>query len=187
MPRVLVPLAEGFEELEAVTIIDLLRRAEMEVVTAGLQPGPVTGSRRTVIIPDTTLETQLAERFDMIVLPGGLPGADHLDADPRLKDMLRRHAGEGRYTAAICAAPKVLANAGLLDDRDATAYPGALGSHAYPRIRVLDAPVVVDGALVTSRGPGTAMDFALSLIELLAGRERRDAVETALVRPGTRS
>ena len=187
MPKVLVPLAEGFEELEAVTIIDLLRRAQVEVVTAGLQPGPVTGSRRTAILPDTTLDTQLAERFDMIVLPGGLPGADHLDADARLGDLLRRHAGEGRYTAAICAAPKVLANAGLLDDRDATAYPGTLVAGAHPRVRVLDAPVVVDGGLITSRGPGTAMDFALTLIELLVGRERRDTVESALVRPGTPS
>jgi 4-methyl-5(b-hydroxyethyl)-thiazole monophosphate biosynthesis len=187
MSKVLVPLAEGFEELEAVTIIDLLRRAEIEVVTAGLEPGPVRGSRRTVILPDSTLEAESAGDFDMIVLPGGLPGADHLDSDPRIHALLRRHAGEGRLTAAICAAPKVLANAGLLDDRKATAYPGTLTAEAYPRVRVLEAPVVVDGAVATSRGPGTAMDFALTLIELLAGRARRDTVESALVRPGAPS
>ncbi|HHB13316.1 MAG TPA: DJ-1 family protein, partial [Chromatiales bacterium] len=83
--RVLVPLAEGFEELEAVTVIDLLRRAGIEVVTAGLQPGPVRGSRGTVIVPDVSLDQVLDEDFDMVVLPGGLPGADHLNEDPRIR------------------------------------------------------------------------------------------------------
>jgi len=186
MPRVLVPLAQGCEELEAVTIIDLLRRAEIDVVTVGLEsgdtPAPVTASRGTVLIPDRTLDAVREENFDMIVLPGGLPGADHLDRDPRLRAMLVRHAASGRYTAAICAAPKVLANAGLLDGRTATAYPGALAVGDYPQVRFTDAPVAVDGTVVTGRGPGTAMDFALRLIGLLAGEERRQAVEAALVR-----
>lgn len=183
MSRVLVPLAEGFEDLEAVTIVDLLRRAEIEVVTAGLGPGAVTGSRGTVVLPDSTLEAELGRRFDMIVLPGGMPGANHLDADPRIHELLRLQQSEGRFSAAICAAPKVLARAGLLDGHAATAYPGTLDTAALPQVRVLDEPVVVDGTLVTSRGPGTAMDFALRLIELLAGPERRHRVEAALLRP----
>ena len=183
MPRVLIPLAEGFEELEAVTIIDLLRRAEIEVVTAGLSAGPVTGSRRTVILPDTTLDAELDGDFDLVVLPGGLPGADHLNADPRVHRILQRHHAEGRLTAAICAAPKVLASAGLLDGRSATSYPGALDISAFPKIDVIETPVVVDGQVVTSMGPGTAMDFALKLIELLAGPERRESVESKLLRP----
>lgn len=183
MLRVLVPIAEGFEELEAVTVVDLLRRAEIEVVTAGLKPGPVTASRGTVLVPDSTLEAEQGHSFDMVVLPGGLPGAQHLEEDPRVLEILRRHGAEGRFIAAICAAPKVLARAGLLDGKSATAYPGALKSSELPRSRLLDDPVVVDGRTVTSRGPGTAMDFALCLIGLLAGEDRRKAVEAQLVRP----
>jgi 4-methyl-5(b-hydroxyethyl)-thiazole monophosphate biosynthesis len=183
MPRVLIPLADGFEELEAVTIIDLLRRAEIEVVTAGLEPGPVTGSRHTVLLPDSTLDAELDVAFDMVVLPGGLPGAENLDADPRVHGLLCRHHSEGRFVAAICAAPKILARAGLLDGRSATAYPGTLDALDFPRLNLIEDPVVVDGRVVTSRGPGTAMVFALHLIELLAGKERRDSVEAKLLRP----
>jgi 4-methyl-5(b-hydroxyethyl)-thiazole monophosphate biosynthesis len=182
MVRVLLPLAEGFEELEAITVIDLLRRAGVEVVSAGLRDGPVRASRGTVVVPDTALDRVSAEDFDMIVLPGGLPGADHLDGDPRIHDLLMRQAGSGRYTAAICAAPRVLANAGLLDGKAATAYPGVVTGDRYPRVTVLDRPVVTDGKVITSRGPGTAMDFALQLIESLVGLDKRNEVETALVR-----
>ena len=182
MARTLVPLAQGCEELEAVTIIDLLRRAGIEVVTAGLEEGPVTASRGVRLLPDTTLEAVLEESFDMLVLPGGLPGADHLQQDPRIARLLRRVDQEGGYTAAICAAPKVLASAGLLDGRQATSYPGVLDGMQLPRVEVDLQPVIRDGRVVTSRGPGTAMDFALELIEVLAGREKRTQVESALVR-----
>lgn len=182
MSRVLIPLAEGFEELEAVTLIDLLRRAQIEVVTAGLAPGPIKASRDTVLVPDTELDRVLDQDFDMILLPGGLPGALHLDADPRIRRLLRRQQQAERYTAAICAAPRVLANAGLLDGRTATWYPGALAETEYPQIRHALAPVVVDGKVVTSRGPGTALDFALTLIELLTDTARRHEVEQQLQR-----
>ncbi|WJW75553.1 DJ-1/PfpI family protein [Thiohalobacter sp. IOR34] len=183
MATVLVPLAQGCEELEAVTIIDLLRRAGIEVITAGLDDRPVRASRGTVLLPDTTLDAVADRDFDLIVLPGGLPGADHLEADSRLRQMLQRQAEAGRYLAAICAAPKVLASAGLLDGREATSYPGVLDRQPAPGMRYIDAPVVTDGRIITSKGPGTAMDFALSLIEALAGRARRDEVEAALQRP----
>lgn len=183
MPRVLIPLANGCEELEAVTLIDLLRRAEIEVVTAGLEPGPVTASRGTVLVPDTDLDEVLEQEFDLIVLPGGLPGATYLERDGRIHDLLARQAASDRLCAAICAAPKVLASAGLLDGRTATCYPGAVEPAAYPEVHLIDAPVVVDRQVVTSRGPGTAMDFALQLIELLTDAERRASVEAALVRP----
>jgi 4-methyl-5(b-hydroxyethyl)-thiazole monophosphate biosynthesis len=184
MPRVLVPLAQGCEELEAVTVVDLMRRAGIEVVTAGLDEGPVTASRGVRLMPDTTLDEVFEQDFDMIVLPGGLPGADHLDRDPRIHGLLRRLSDAGGYTAAICAAPKVFASAGLLDGKQATSYPGVIDKMDLPATRVLEDAVVSDGKVVTSRGPGTAMDFALALIEKLLGKDRRDEVEAPLMRPG---
>ena len=182
MPRALIPLAQGCEELEAVTIIDLLRRAGVEVITAGLDNQPVTASRGVVLLPDTDLDSVLQQQFDMIVLPGGLPGADHLDNDPRIHALLTRMAEQGKYTAAICAAPKVLANCGLLDGKQATSYPGVLDQMNLPKVNVDLKPVIRDGKVITSRGPGTAMDFALELIETLMGRDKRDQVEAGLVR-----
>ena len=184
MPRVLIPLAQGCEELEAVTVIDLLRRAGIEVLTAGLDAQPVVASRGVVLIPDADLDQVLNEDFDMIVLPGGLPGADNLDKDPRIHQLLREMQEKDRYTAAICAAPRILANAGLLADRQATSYPGFIDAMNLPSTRVLEQAVVIDDKVITSRGPGTAMDFALALIEQLAGSEVRDSVEASLVRGG---
>jgi len=181
MARVLIPLAPGCEEIEAVTAIDILRRAGIEVTAAGLGPGPVRASRGTVLMPDTTLDEAMQQEFDMIVLPGGMPGSEHLKNDPRVIDLLQRMAGRGKYVAAICAAPMALHAAGLLEGKRATSFPGVLdrlpGSHAYQQL-----PVVVDGNIATSRGPGTAMDFALQLVELLAGKPKRDAVEAQLER-----
>jgi 4-methyl-5(b-hydroxyethyl)-thiazole monophosphate biosynthesis len=183
MASVLVPLAQGCEELEAVTIVDLLRRAGIQVVTAGLDEGPVRASRGVTLLPDTTLDQALAQDYDMVVLPGGLPGADHLERDPRIRALLVRMAASGRFTAAICAAPKVLAASGLLDGREATSYPGVLNGLDIPSLHYRDDPVVQDGKVITSRGPGTAMDFALALIEALAGAQKRAEVEEKLVRP----
>jgi len=180
MPRVLVPLAEGCEELEAVTIIDILRRAGIDVVTAGLTPGPVRASRGVTLVPDTLLDHVLAQDFDMIVLPGGKGGAERLAADPRIRDLLVRAADKGDYIAAICAAPRVLAEAGLLEERRATSFPGILDD--IEGITLSRDPVVQDGMIVTSRGPGTAMDFALELVRLLLGEAARANVEAPLQR-----
>lgn len=183
MASALIPLAQGCEEMEAVTIVDLLRRAGIEVVTAGLDEQPVHASRGVVLVPDTTLDEALQHDYDMIVLPGGLPGADHLRDDARIINLLRDMADSGKYMAAICAAPRVLAHAGLLDGRQATSFPGALDVAGVPGIDYLEQPVVIDGRVITSRGPGTAMDFALELIEALAGKQKRDEVEAGLQRP----
>lgn len=182
MPTVLVPLAQGCEELEAVTIIDLLRRANIEVITAGLDDKPVKGSRGTVLIPDMTLDEALGNTFDMVVLPGGLPGSDNLNNDPRIHTLLKELHAQGKYTAAICAAPKVLANAGLLTNKQATSYPGVLDKMQVPDMSYINAPVVQDDKVITSRGPGTAMDFTLTLIELLVGEVTKNQVEAGLVR-----
>lgn len=183
MARVLVPLAGGCEELEAVTIIDLLRRAGIEVTTASLEPGPVRCSRGTVIIADRELREVLDDDFDMIVLPGGLPGADHLQQDTDVQALLKKMHQQGKYTAAICAAPKALAAAGLLDERKATSFPGVLEDLSLSTTQITQNPVEQDGHVITSRGPGTAMDFALHLIQLLSGADNRNQVEAALQRP----
>lgn len=183
MANVLIPLAQGCEELEAVTIIDLLRRADINVITASLDESPVTASRGTVIVADTTLDQVLDQEFDMVVLPGGLPGADHLNADDRIHQVLQRTANNNKYIAAICAAPKVLASAGLLENKKATAYPGVLEALELENTEVTTAVVQQDGNIFTSRGPGTAMDFALELISCLVGGAMRKQVEAGLQRP----
>lgn len=183
MSRVLMPLAEGFEEIEAVTVVDLLRRAGIEVHTAALGRREVTGSHGITVVADIGLDDAVAADYDMIVLPGGMPGADHLRRDPRVVALLQRFARAGRYTAAICAAPGVLAHAGLLEGRAATSYPGFLTPDSAPGIRLREDAVVIDGKVVTSRGPGTAVPFALSLIELLAGAPARLAVQERLQLP----
>ena len=180
MKRVLVPLAEGCEDLETVTIIDLLRRAGIEVVAAGLAQGPVTASRGVRILPDMTLDEALQLEFDMVALPGGLPGSDHLAADERITELLRRMNESGRFVGAVCAAPKVLARAGVLEGLKATAYPGVLQAEVHPDIT--GEAVTRDGTVITSRSAGTTMDFALEIIETLAGRNTRDEVEASLVR-----
>jgi 4-methyl-5(b-hydroxyethyl)-thiazole monophosphate biosynthesis len=182
MARVLVPLAEGCEELEAVTIIDLLRRAKIDVTTASLGDQTIRASRGTVLVADTTLDAVIQQDYDMIVLPGGLPGADHLNADPRIQQLLTQMAAQDKFTAAICAAPKVLASTGLLEGKHATAFPGTLEKLNLNNTHLEDAPVVQDGKVITSKGPGTAMDFTLTLIENLVSKDIRDQVEAALQR-----
>lgn len=181
MASVLVPLAQGCEELEAITVVDLLRRAGIEVVTAGLDSRPIKAARGSVLLADCELDDALQRSYDMIVLPGGLPGADYLEADERIQTLVKEMARDDRFTAAICAAPRVLASAGLLQGKKATGFPGVLD--AVEGVNYSTEPVVEDGKLITSRGPGTAMDFALTLIERLVGKEKRDEVEAALQRP----
>jgi protein deglycase len=180
MPTVLVPLAQGCEEIEAVTIIDILRRAGITVVSAGLDDQPVRASRGVTLLPDTTLEAALHLSFDMITLPGGQPGTNNLKADPRIIALLQKMAKQGKYVTAICAAPSVLASAGLLDGKQATSFPGSLDP--YPQVMLQRTAVAEDEKLITSRGPGTAMDFALTLVERLVGKAKRQEVESGLQR-----
>jgi 4-methyl-5(b-hydroxyethyl)-thiazole monophosphate biosynthesis len=178
--RVLVPLAPGCEELEAVTIIDLLRRADITVVVAGLIDGVITASRGVRLLPDVSLDEALKQDYDMIVLPGGLPGSDHLADDNRITEVLRSMNESGRFVGAVCAAPKVLARSGVLEGKRATAYPGVLNAELHPEIT--DEAVTRDGRIITSRSAGTVMDFALELIEALSGQTVRKNVETSLER-----
>jgi 4-methyl-5(b-hydroxyethyl)-thiazole monophosphate biosynthesis len=182
MSRVLVPIAEGSEEIEAITVVDLLRRAKIDVVIAGPTADPVVMSRQVVVLPDASLDEVMEQEFDLMMLPGGMPGTDNLMKDERIQTLIRKFKDDGKYLAAICAAPKIYAHAGLLDHKKATSFPGALEIADRPAVRSTGAAIEVDGKIVTSRGPGTAMDFGLKLIELLEGAERRTEVESRLQR-----
>ena len=179
-PRLLVPLAPGFEEVEAVTIIDVLRRAEVEVVVAGLEPGLITGSHGIAIQPDAALGDLDLDSFEALVLPGGLPGTDHLEADERIVRLTQRLAGEGAPTAAICAAPRVLHTAGVIEGREVTSHPSVRG--LLDGAIAVHAPAVVkSGAVTTSQGVGTALAFALSLVADFRGVERARQLGEAMV------
>jgi 4-methyl-5(b-hydroxyethyl)-thiazole monophosphate biosynthesis len=179
MAKVAILLADGFEELEAVAVIDVLRRAEIGIVSAGLREGPVSSARHVRVIPDTIIDAITADDFDMLVLPGGIPGADNLNDDERVKDLITDFNAKGKMTAAICAAPYVLANAGILNGRRATSYPSfkdRLGHAIYE-----EKTVVEDGTVLTSRGPGTAVCFALAIVEKLAGKEEAQRIKRAML------
>ncbi len=178
MSTALVLFAEGSEELEAITLVNILRRGGVSITLAGLTDGALRGSRGIVILPDTPLDAVLHQDFDLVVLPGGMPGTTHLKADARVLSLLQRLHQQGKWIAAICAAPSVLAAAGLLNGKRATCYPTCLD--AYPQVQLETTAIVEDGQLLTSRSPGTAMDFALFLLEKLS--DNRASVEATLVR-----
>jgi 4-methyl-5(b-hydroxyethyl)-thiazole monophosphate biosynthesis len=180
MKTALVLFADGSEELEAITVVNILRRAGISVTLSGLSAGPLRGSRGVMLMPDRTIDDVLHDDFDMIVLPGGQPGTNNLKADVRVLGLLKRMAQQGKYVTAICAAPAVLATAGLLDGKQATSYPGALDP--FQNVKQQHTAIVEDGKFITSRGPGTAMDFALNLAERLVGQAKRKEVEAGLQR-----
>lgn len=182
MKRVLIPLADGCEELEAVTLIDLLRRAELHVVAAALNEQVVNCSRGTRIIADNLLADVLDEKFDLLILPGGLPGADNLNTDPRIHQLIDKMMRGDQLISAICAAPRVLVSNKSVRNKRLTAFPESLQKFNTDGFIVVDEAVVVDGNIITSKGPGTAMDLALVLIDRLLGPEARRKVELTLQR-----
>ena len=179
MPTALVPIAEGCEEIEAVIIIDTLRRAGWTVVSAGLEEGPVTCSRGVRIVPDARWSDVDVSACDLLVLPGGGPGTEALRRDPRVLEAIRVFDAQQKTIAAVCAAPLVLQEAGILDGREVTCHPSVADNLTVGRH--VDRAVVADGNLVTSQGPGTAFAFALTLIARVDGEDKAEAIRRAMV------
>lgn len=172
-------LATGFEEIEAISIVDTLRRAGVEVTIAGLQAGAIEGAHGIKVVPDTTIGEIEIEKFDSVILPGGNPGYVNLGKDQRVLDAVKTAFEVGKIVAAICAAPSVLAKVGILKGKRATIYPGM--ETALTGAKHINERVVMDGKLVTSQGPGTALEFAITLVELLVGKPKAQEVKSALV------
>ncbi len=174
-PRVLVPLARGAEEMETVIIVDVLRRGGVEVVLAGLEgPDPVPCSRGVSLVPDMAL-CEARGPFDVIALPGGGEGSERLAESEEIGRLLREQENQGRTIAAICAAPQAVVAHGVGAGKQITSHPAVaetVSAHGTYR----EAAVVEDGELVTSRGPGTAFQFALALVARLVGQERADSL-----------
>ncbi len=179
--RVLVPLADGFEEIEAVTIIDVLRRGGVDVTTASLGERSVRGAHGIIVSADATLDEAIAgDAYDAVVLPGGMPGAATLRDDSRVLAALRQVVDAGGTAAAICAAPIALEAAGLLTGRRATAYPSFRDQLVSASERS-DARVVEDGPIVTSAGPGTALEFATALVARLVDGDTAAALRDGML------
>jgi 4-methyl-5(b-hydroxyethyl)-thiazole monophosphate biosynthesis len=178
--RILVPLAEGFEEIEAVAIVDVLRRAGLDVTVASLVPGTVRGAHGIPIVPDAPLGELDLSSFTVLVCPGGQPGTRNLVSDERVLALARRLHSEGRRTAAICAAPLVLHRAGILAGLEVTSHPSV--RDALTGARVLSEPRVVrSGSVWTSQGAGTALEFALELVAELVGPAKADELARAMI------
>lgn len=177
---VLVPIADGTEELEAVTIIDVLRRAGAQVTVASVGLLQITASRGVKLVADRLITDCTDESFDLIVIPGGLPGAEHLRDCAVLIDMLRSQKQAGRLYGAICAAPAVvLAPNGLLDDKSAACYPSC--TDALPNPAQSNRRVVADGNCITSQGPGTALEFSIELVRQLFDDSKSQQVAEAML------
>jgi protein deglycase len=182
MTRALIPLADGSEELEAVAIIDTFRRAKWDVVAAGVKPGPITASRGVKIVPDANWDDVDPLSFDLIAVPGGSRGVEHLSKDKRVLAAIRGLHAAGKLVAAVCAGPLVLQEAGVLDGRRATCHPDVV-----PRLtkaKYVNEAVVTDGHIMTSQGAGTSVAFALAIVARVEGQAKADGIARGMAVPG---
>ena len=178
--KVLVPISDGIEEFEAIGIIDTLRRANANVTVASVDELQITGTCGTKIIADKLIKECANEQYDLIALPGGLPGAEHLRDSDILTSLLKKQAADGKYYAAICASPTVVLQFhGLLDGKKATVNP-ALADDLIIKDEI-DKRVVVDDNCITSRARGTVLEFAVRLIELLYDWSKAEEIKTDML------
>lgn len=178
MSKALVLMAEGFEEIELTSIVNILRRGGVTVTIAGLKDGLITGARGIKIQPDAPLDS-IRELYDIIILPGGSPGYVNLGNDRRVIELINKYNSAEKMVAAICAAPTVLAKAGILTGRRATVFRGMESD--LKDAKYVDSPVVEDGKIMTSQGPGTAMEFALALLKRLTDERKAGEVKEKLM------
>jgi len=181
LTEALVILAAGFEEIETVTIIDVLRRAAVDVTVAGLTANVVEGVHAIKIVPDKPIDDLKADSFDAVILPGGNPGYKNLRNDQRVIDIVKEASKSNKIVAAICAAPAVLSDAGVLEGKYCTIYPGMEDELENGGGKPKKDIVVVDGNIITSRGPATALPFALKLAEKLAGKQVAEFVSKKMI------
>lgn len=176
---VYVLLAPGFEEAEALVPVDMLRRAGIDTATVSITGKPVPGSHGITVTADVALDQVDGAKADMVVLPGGGPGYQNLGKEPKVERLVREASEQGRWIAAICAAPTLLGRWGLLTGKEAVCYPGMEEGLAGAQTR-MDQGVVVDGRMITGRAAGSAIDFGLALIAALKGQEEADKVRHAI-------
>ena len=178
---VYVFLADGFEEIEALCPVDIMRRAGISVVTVGISKKEIVGSHNITVLSDIT-DTELSfnENIDLIFLPGGMPGTKNLDASPAVHRMIDLALDQNAYIAAICAAPMILGKRGLLNGKNAVCYPG-FEEYLKGANIPFDKNVVLDGKIITARGMGVATDFGLALTEILCNREKADSLRHAII------
>lgn len=175
--RVIVPLADGFEDIEALTVVDVLRRAGVKVDTVGVIGTVITSRSNVRLMVDKKISDVNADEYDGIVLVGGDKGVENLGRSGRLLEILTKMNDKGKLIAAICAAPSLLTKAGILEKKKATIYPGMENQIPYPR----EGRVIVDSNIITSQAPGTALEFSLAIVSKLVGREKAYQLEKDLV------
>ncbi len=173
-------LADGFEETEAITPVDLLRRAKKDVITVGIGKNNITGSHGITVLTDTTEDKIILDNnLEMIVLPGGMPGTLNLEANETVQKAIDFCIENNKIIGAICAAPSIPGHKGLLEGKNAVCYPGF--EKELKGALIKDVPVVADGNIITSRGAGTAVDFGLKLIEVLDSKALSDSIKSSIV------
>jgi len=172
-------LADGFEEIEAITPIDILLRAQIEVIRVSISNTlTIIGAHNIIVQADNLFEENDFSDADILILPGGMPGTKNLDAHEGLKIAISKHAALGKPIAAICAAPLILGKMGLLKNMEAICYPG--NEHLLEGAIISQQKVVKDGAIITAKGAGVAVQFALKIVETLKGKAESDRIENAI-------
>lgn len=167
-------LADGFEEMEALAPVDILRRAGLDVKTVGVTGKTVTGSHKISVTADMIADSVRYDDMDMVILPGGLPGTNHLEDSELVKRTVTYCFNNDKYIAAICAAPRILGHMGVLDGKNATCYPGNENALTKGGANFTGESVVVDGKVITGKGAGVAVKFALKIVEVLTSKETAD-------------